>query len=615
MKKAGFNIITLTVLVLLVAVTMCGCSLSGLGQEESGSDSAEHFGFGTETAPPAVSGSESTVTDPETNRKEITGELKVESTDGKYSSEGATLTISSAGTYTFSGKVDDGMIVVSAPETDEVTLVLSGLSASCSFNSPLFFKSADKVKLVVAEGSFNEIIDARPVLTAEDDAQGSAAVYAECDLSISGTGSLVVSAGYNNGIHSKDDLKIKEASIKVTAPDNALKGNDSLTVESGSLILISTSGDGIRTSNSDVSKKGNQRGTVTISGGVLEIYAGCDGIDASYDAVISGDAVITINTNSYSPYTDESLLGQATQQSQNQQGQYQLTGAWPGSRPGGGGGGGFSGGFPGMEPGGSNMSNRASESAKGIKADNEIKITGGVITANCRDDGIHANADVALENGQNPLGNITITGGTITLSVTDDGIHADGTLLIGGGTVKVVNSYEGLEGHLINIEGGEVNVFATDDGINAQSSGGRTSDGLITVSGGRVFVEVEGRDVDGFDSNGSYRQTGGIVVVSNPGANSQGTSASVDADGSVSVTGGTIIALGTVPSGGGGRFGIGGMSSSLVPSGAVTFSGSLGAGSHSFSYGDLNVDFTLRSAVNSGWIWSEGITKNNYSLK
>ena len=110
--------------------------------------------------------------------------------------------------------------------------------------------------------------------------------------------------------------------------------------------------------------------------------------------------------------------------------------------------------------------------------------------------------------------------------------------------------------------------------------------------------------------------------MSNPNADSSGNISALDTDGTVSVTGGVIVALGTVPGNGGGmggrmggRFGFGGMSAaSSLPSGYVTFDGSLAAGSHSFAYGSISESFTLKSKVTGGWIWAEGITSSNYTL-
>ena len=72
------------------------------------------------------------------------------------------------------------------------------------------------------------------------------------------------------------------------------------------IILISETSDSIKTKNSDVSEKGSQRGTVSIEGGKIDIYAKCDGIDAAYNVDISGDGCsLGIYTADYSEYSGE----------------------------------------------------------------------------------------------------------------------------------------------------------------------------------------------------------------------------------------------------------------------------------------------------------------------
>lgn len=566
---------------------------SGLSVSESaGSGVQAQTGNAAQTQADALTQAQAEATTPAeviaTAETQNNGDFEIATEDGTVSVSGSTYTITSTGTYVVTGTLSDGQIIIDAGEEDEVELDLSGASITCSYDSPIYAKSAGKLKLKAVEGTVNVVIDARAAKVSENDTTGSAAVYAECDLNLAGKGTLAVTAGYNNGIQSKDDLQIKNLTLTVTAPNNALKGNDSVTIESGSVTAISTAGDGIKTDNSDVSSKGNQRGNVTISGGTVNIFSAQDGIDASYDVIISGDASIVINTHSYSSFTSAAAKKTAT----------------------------------------SNGVTKSADSSKGIKADDQVVILGGSVTIRCMDDGIHANGGIALENGSKSTGNVTISGGMVSIECADDGIHADGTLLIEGGYVDVVNSHEGLEGHNITVNDGEIHVYATDDGVNAtSSSGSRGSDGLITVKGGLMIVEVGGRDVDGIDSNGNYVQTGGIVIVSNPNADSSGNTSAVDVDSSVSVTGGVIVALGTVPGGGntgggqggnvrGGRFGIGGMSSgSSLPSGYVTYSSSLKAGTHTFSFGDVNVTFTLKSGVNGGWIWASGISAGSYTLK
>lgn len=521
------------------------------------------------------------------------GDFKIVTSDGAVSKNENTYTITTQGTYILSGNLTDGQIVINAGDDDEIEIDLDGADISCSYDSPIYAVNADKVKIKAIEGTTNSVSDLRSYSAGEDDTEGSAAIYALCDMNLIGAGTLdVIAQNYNNGIQTKDDLKIKNTSLTVTAPNNALKGNDSVTIESGKITAVSTGGDAIKTDNSDISSKGNQKGTVTISGGTVTLTAADDGIDAAYDIVISGGDIEIIRAG-----------------------------------------------------------------GKGICANNAVNIESGTLTVKySEDDAVHANNDNALENGETPEGNVTIFGGTINIvNTSDDGIHADGTLLIKCGDINIEMSHEGLEGHYITIEDGNVYVYADDDALNATSLSNWSSDGMITISGGHVVAEVYGRDVDGIDSNGSYVQTGGFVVTSNPNSDGNGNMSALDVDGSINITGGIIVALGSDPQSsdmagfgggmdgfggqgggmngqrggmggfgggmggfgghGGGMAGFGGgMGISTLPTGYVAYSSRLPAGQHTFVYNGVTYDFTLKNTVSGGWIWAEGITDSNYSL-
>ena len=185
-----------------------------------------------------------------------------------------------------------------------IELQLNGVDLTCDYNSPILIRNADGVDISAVKGTENTITDARALKTEDDEEQGNGAIYSKCDLKLKATGSLKVVGNYNNGVHSTKDLTIQKLNLHVTAPNNALKGNDSLTVKSGNITAISSGGDGLKTEDSDISSKGNQRGTIEIQDGTLNIYAACDGIDASYDAIISGGTT-TIFTNKYSSFTGD----------------------------------------------------------------------------------------------------------------------------------------------------------------------------------------------------------------------------------------------------------------------------------------------------------------------
>lgn len=183
-----------------------------------------------------------------------------------------------------------------------------------------------------------------------------------------------------------------------------------------------------------------------------------------------------------------------------------------------------------------------SATSNGIQTSSALVINAGTVAIESTEDSLHCN------------GNISITDGTFTLDAGDDGIHADGSLVVSGGTIKVTNSYEGLEGADISICGGEIFVRADDDGLNAAggsddemdmgkrpmdnfNSGG---DYFIDISDGYVYINADG---DGIDSNGSIYISGGTIIVDGPSSN--GNSAIDMENSTFAITGGIIIAVGS----------------------------------------------------------------------
>lgn len=617
--------------------------------------------------------------DADNYKTEITGEFNITSTDGSTITQNDSVyTITQAGEYTVTGLLSEGQIVVNADDNAEITIVLNGTSITCSNGSPIYIKNADNVKIKSEENTYNCIVDARAEADDNSDnsssENGNAAIYAACDLKLVGKGALSVTGNYNNGIQSKDDISIKNVTIKVNAVNNAIKGNDEVAIESGEIIAISRKGDGIKTSNSSLSTKGKQKGNVIISGGNIDIYAACDGIDAAYGVDVSGDGNLNIYTDTYSDYS-EAVTADNSGSSASSSGSSISTQDSSASNPGssnqnqgsssksssnatmmtytttantdnqnnssvgtppdmnnaqnnGNMGnppdmnnsssnsgnnrdmkGNFSGGnraangMPGNNSSGN--SSKKSYSTKGIKAESEINISGAAINISSTDDGIHANSDSGvLETGEDGKGIISISGGTITISTGDDGIHADKELNITDGYINVLTSYEGLEAITINISGGQSFVYAADDGINACTGDG-SSTPLINITGGYVDVTTGSGDTDGIDSNGSYTQSGGMVLVKG-GSSSGQVSGSIDVDGNITITGGTCVALG-------------GICETPVNSvNAYVFSSvSFNAGSYSVkdSSGNEITSFTLNNSYSNGWICTSALTTNTeYTL-
>ena len=232
----------------------------------------------------------------------------VSGTRGAYTLEGSTLTfrdVREDSVYSVSGTFS-GNIVIDVGDDFKFDLELNGFSLISSSTNPITVTGGDEVTIKAKKDTENYIYDTRVALSDTDETSYSGAIHSNVDLKLAGKGSLNVVSENNNGIHSKKDLEVKNLTLLVTCRDNALKGNDSVKIESGELTLIAKTGDCIKTTDSDVSEKGNQRGYIEILGGSHTLYAACDGIDAAYNAVIEGeDTVVKIYTDKYSNYSEE----------------------------------------------------------------------------------------------------------------------------------------------------------------------------------------------------------------------------------------------------------------------------------------------------------------------
>ncbi len=250
---------------------------------------------------------------------------------------GSTVTISAAGTYVLTGTLADGQVVVAAGENDDVRLVLENASISSASTAPVYVKSADKVILSLPEGTESYVADAVTGTDGEDTLTG--AIYAACDLSINGSGTLRIEAGANDAISTKDDLRITGGTLEITAADDGLVANDGILIRGGTL-RITAGGDGIKATKAEADK-----GFVYIGGGSVSIDADCDGIQAETSVLVSGGALeITagggVNTQAE---TGNAMFGGAAEESDT-------------------------------------------VSMKGIKAEAALAVTGGTLTLDAADD-------------------------------------------------------------------------------------------------------------------------------------------------------------------------------------------------------------------------------------
>lgn len=410
--------------------------------------------------------------------------------------DGSIVTITQEGTYVLEGSLEDGMVIIDAPD-GKVQLVLNGVEISNTESAAVYVRDGDKVFITTVSGTEN-ILSNGGEYTEIDENNIDSVVFAKSDLTFNGQGILKITAEEGHGIVSKDDLVLTGGTYEITAAGYGLSGKDSVRIAGGTFSIVSGK-DGIHAENAD----DESLGFLYLQDGEFSIEADGDGISAeswlyaeggSYD-IISGQGSANASQKSR-----DFMPGQFAQQDEEED----------------------------------------SVSTKGMKAGTGLTVSGGTYIIDSQDDTIHTNGD------------LKITAGEFELASGDDGIHGDGAVVVEDGTIRITESYEGIEGLSVDINGGNITIKASDDGVNA--AGGNDSSGFgprggdqfaaqegayIHISGGTLSVDASG---DGIDSNGDFTVSGGQTYVSGPEDNNNGA---LDYNGQASISGGIFMAAGS----------------------------------------------------------------------
>ncbi|WP_145948172.1 carbohydrate-binding domain-containing protein [Paenibacillus sp. Y412MC10] len=430
-------------------------------------------------------------------------------------SSGGNVTISSAGTYVISGKLQGGSILVDAGKDDVVRLVLNGAQIASSDGPAIQVKQASKTVLTLPEGTQNTLSDGTKYADTSEEAP-TAALFSQDDLTINGTGQLTVQGNYKDGITSKDDLKIVSGTLSVNAADDGIIGRDLAAVKAGT-INVNAGGDGFKTTY-DGDK--TDKGYLLIEDGTFHVESGSDGFQAATSLLIDGgtfDVVTGGGSANAEPHEEEMPMqrpgfgGQPGTDAQGGQSGAQGTDSGAAADSTSGDAASASAkdsasqvkddtaastnSSSGTDADAAQTEDEESEStsSKGLKAEAGIAVSGGTFTIDSADDTVHSN------------GSILVSGGQLELTTGDDGIHGDVSIVISGGKVDIKDSYEGIEAADINIAGGEVNVVASDDGVNA-SDGSGSSEGPGGMFGGQPPAGMPGQAPD--QAAGSQGLTG-----------------------------------------------------------------------------------------------------------
>lgn len=377
---------------------------------------------------------------------------------------GSIVTITSAGTYNVSGTLADGQIIVDTEDEETVMLVLNGVDITCSTSAPIVVVNAEKTVITLAAGSDNVVTDGAAYTFSDTETdEPNAAIFSKDDLTINGNGALTVNANFNNGIASKDDLKITGGEITVNAVNDGIKGKDALAVLDGTITVVAGS-DGLQATNIEDAEKGY----IAVEGGTLNITAGLDAIQAETNLLVSGgDLTLTSGASQYS----------------------------------------------------------ATDSTKGLKAGMALTITGGNLVIDATDDAIHSDGSVTIDDGVLLLASgddgihaedsLTINGGEVNVLQAVEGLEST-LITINTGTIHLVTSDDGLNATTGNggeqadssyfyINGGYVVVNAEGDGLD--------SNGTAVITGGVVIVQGPTTSRNGpLDVNGELVISGGFLI-------------------------------------------------------------------------------------------------------
>ena len=191
---------------------------------------------------------------------------------------GQDVSITKEGVYVLSGTATNATISVDVDSNAKVQLVLDNLTLENETKPAIYVLSADKVFVTTAQGSTNKLTTSE-TFAADGENNVDGVIFSKDDLVLNGQGTLAISSS-DNGVVSKDDLKVTGGTYSMACNGDALQANEGVYVADGNLELVASS-DGIQ---------GDAR--VQIDGGTITI-SGAEGIESTYVQINQGKVSIS----------------------------------------------------------------------------------------------------------------------------------------------------------------------------------------------------------------------------------------------------------------------------------------------------------------------------------
>ena len=437
---------------------------------------------------------------------------------------GNAVLIQKPGIYFISGESNEGNIII---KSSSVKIYLKNLTLSSKENAPIIITSnLNDVKIINLQNTtLNDLEDA---LTTEGECsvvkinKKSTVYFSNNDIfNFNGICKNIIKGGSNSSII----FEKSNGKYIINSNKTAISSDGLLEFNGGEFTIVSKYGDAIKSlpGKSDTESLGK----ILINNGVFNIHSYNDAITAKNNITIVKGKFEIETENGYDSITvDEN------------------------------------------------------ESSKGFKLTNNdtgcgITVYSGDFSLNTADDAFHSKGD------------ITIIAGTYIIYSKDDGISAKFNLVLGKKdapsddlNLKILSSYEALEGMTVTIYSGKIIATAEDDGINASGvhvernwsfprdwndsnrphrrnrsrddQGGHggmdgnrpqrmrgNSSFYISIYDGEIYVFCDG---DGIDSNGNIFIHGGDINVFSQGNRDNEP---IDHDGNFTLFNGDVLGVGS----------------------------------------------------------------------
>lgn len=371
-------------------------------------------------------------------------------------------------------------------------------------------------------------------------------------------GDITITAG-NDGLKStetedltKGYLQLEGGTVTISAGGDALQG-ETLVWISGGTYTLSSDGTAV---DADTGESSSAKGihcsgdVVDIAGGMITIDTPEDGVH-SVGAFLMEDGTLTINSEADGVQADGDLTqtggvmnitttGEVSSSSGSDFGDF------------GGAGGGMGGGD--MQRGGGmgmNYDTTESDAAAIELVEWSAETLEDTTTTDTTDDST-SSKDIKC------TGNLVMSGGTCTVTSTDHAVHATGTGVFAGTTLNITSDNKGISVHgNLTISDGEITINNATEGIESKAD--------MTVSGGTIRILNASDDGintggtgdshaltftggytyvcatgDGVDSNSTLDITGGMLVICGP---TTGADGSIDFETTMTCTGSIVLAM------------------------------------------------------------------------